>query len=108
MVLRRWSMTTLPPAGRMRRGFAACAQLGCPASHWPPAELSQVCHKGPVSAAADTERRPRSRRPCSTALATARAVRAVAMPIYLRGHYGYRASRVVVTCPVAMAETGAG
>jgi hypothetical protein len=36
------------------------------------------------------------------ALATARAVRAVAVPIYLRGHYGYRASTVVVTRPVAM------
>ena len=36
------------------------------------------------------------------AVATARAVRAVTVPIYLRGHYGYRASRVVVTRPVAM------
>jgi len=36
------------------------------------------------------------------ALATARVVRAVAMPIYLRGHYGYRASIVVVTHPAAM------
>jgi hypothetical protein len=36
------------------------------------------------------------------ALATARAVRAVAMPIYLRGHYAYRASMVVVTRPVVM------
>jgi hypothetical protein len=35
-------------------------------------------------------------------IATARAVRAVAMPMYLRGHYGYRASRVVVRRPVAM------
>jgi hypothetical protein len=36
------------------------------------------------------------------AIATVRSVRAVAMPIYLRGYYGYRASRVVVTRPVAM------
>ena len=36
------------------------------------------------------------------ALATARAVRAVAVPIYLRGHYGYRASRLVVMRPVVM------
>jgi hypothetical protein len=35
-------------------------------------------------------------------MALARAVRAVAVPIYLRGHYGYRASKVVVTRPVAM------
>jgi len=41
-------------------------------------------------------------RPGLMALATARAVRAVAMPINLRGHYGCRASRVVVTRPVAM------
>src|SRR5690349_10344330 len=54
MALRRWSMTILPPAGRMLRGFAACGRLGCPASRWSPAELSQVCHKGPVSAGADT------------------------------------------------------
>ena len=27
MVLRQWSMTTLPPAGRIPRGFTACAQL---------------------------------------------------------------------------------
>ena len=36
------------------------------------------------------------------ALATARAVRAVAVPTYGRGHYGYRASTVVLTRPVAM------
>jgi len=36
------------------------------------------------------------------ALATARAVRAVEVLTYARGHYGYRASSVVVTRPVAM------
>jgi hypothetical protein len=36
------------------------------------------------------------------ALATARAMRAVAALTYARGHYGYRASTVVVTRPVAM------
>ena len=36
------------------------------------------------------------------ALATARAVRAVAVLSYARDHYGYRASSVVVTRPVAM------
>jgi hypothetical protein len=33
--------------------------------------------------------------------ATARAVRAVATLVYGRSYYGYRASRVVVTRPVA-------
>jgi hypothetical protein len=36
------------------------------------------------------------------AFATACAVRAVAVLTYARGHYGYRASSVVVTRPVAM------
>ena len=36
------------------------------------------------------------------AVATARAVRAVAALTYGRACYGYRASRVVVTRPVAM------
>jgi hypothetical protein len=40
--------------------------------------------------------------PYRMALAAARAVRAAAVLTYARGHYGYRASSVVVTRPVAM------
>jgi hypothetical protein len=44
MALRRWSMTRLQPAGRMPRGFSACAQLGRLATRCSPADVSN----GPV------------------------------------------------------------